>query len=104
MLHNILAALVILLASFGAVMLLILFLLRLLRPKEAEAYELIIRLKTSDDMNYVKVSYAAERLRFFGEDKCTVVTVVCDGLTSAEIQSLQNAFKEYSYVRFVGLE
>lgn len=91
-------------ASFGVVMLLILILLRLLRPKEEDAFVLAVQMKAYDEKNFTKISYAAERLRLFGEDRCMQITVLCDELSAEEAKSLQNAFRAYPYVRFFGLE
>ena len=102
--HNVLAAVLVLLASFGMVMGLVLFLLRLLLPKEENAFVLTVQTQPDDETNLSKVSYAAERVRFFGEEKCTLILVDCKNLSAAEIQSLQQHCKAYSYVRLIGLD
>ena len=104
MLYQIAAAFVVLLAACGCVFLLMLFLQRLSRPDGEQVYELRIRLSSADAQNAAKISYIAERLRFFGEDRCTTVTVLCESLQAEETLALKNMFQDYSFVRFLVLD
>ncbi len=102
MLINILSAFAIVLAATGAVLLLMIFLQRLIRP-ETDCYSLTVKLKPQDLQNEAIIGYAVQRIRFFGEERCTNVFVRCDGLDSDEIRLLKTAFGMYDFVRFIGL-
>lgn len=103
MLTNILSAFVIVLAATGAVLLLMLFLQRLIRPDEG-TYSMQVHLHPDLLESEARISYAVQRIRFFGEEKCIALYVCCDGLASEEVQVLKTAFGMYDFVRFTGLE
>ena len=103
MLTNLLTALVVILAATGAVLLLMIFLQRLIRPDEG-AYSLYVHLSEDDFQNEAVISYAVQRIRFFGEEHCTDVIVRCDGLSQQVVDRLKNAFSMYEFVRFIGLD
>ena len=103
MLTNLMNAVVIIFAATGAVLLLMIFLQRLIRPDKG-SYSLHVHLKEDDFQNEAVIAYAVQRIRFFGEEHCTDVLVCCDGVNAQSVQRLQNAFSMYPFVRFVGLE
>ena len=103
MVQNFVSAFVIVLAATGLVFFMMLFLQRLARP-DGNVYTLTVHLQAEDLQNEAIIGYAVQRLRFFGEEKCTQLLVCCDGLSSEEVQMLKNAFAVYDIVRFVGLE
>ena len=100
MVENLLSAFVIVLAATGLVFFMLLFLQRLARP-DGRVYTLTVHLQADNLQNEAIVSYAVQRLRFFGEENCTELLVCCDGLSSEEIAMLKNAFAVYDIVRFV---
>ena len=102
MIQNLMFAFVILLAATGAVLLLMIFLQRLIRPDKG-AYTLSVHLIADDLQNEAKIAYAVQRIRFFGEEKCAKVLVFCNGLSETECTYLQDAFSMYDFVRFIGL-
>ena len=101
MLTNLMTAVVVILAATGAVLLLMIFLQRLIRPEEG-SYALYVHLNEDDIHNEAVIAYAVQRIRFFGEEHCTDVLVCCDGLTAQAVARLQNAFTMYDFVRFIG--
>ncbi|MBQ3085724.1 MAG: hypothetical protein IKM24_00190 [Clostridia bacterium] len=103
MVQNLMSAFVIVLAATGLVFFMMLFLQRLARPDE-RTYTLTVHLQPNHLQNEAIIGYAVQRLRFFGEEKCTQLLVCCDGLSSEEVQMLKNAFAVYDIVRFVGLK
>ena len=103
MLENVINAVLIVLAATGLIFFMLMFLQRLARP-DTKPYTLTVQLQPDDLQNEAIVSYAVQRLRFFGEEKCTQLLVLCDGLSSEEVGMLKNAFAVYDIVRFVGLE
>ena len=102
MIQNLMLAFLIILAATGAVLLLMIFLQRLICPEEG-AYTLSVHLIADDFQNEAKIAYAVQRIRFFGEEKCTKVLVFCNGLSAEECTYLQDAFSMYDFVRFIGL-
>ncbi len=103
MLTNLMTAVVVIFAATGAVLLLMLFLQRLIRPDEG-SYALYVHLNEDDIHNEAVIAYAVQRIRFFGEEHCTSVFVCCDGLDLQSVQRLQRAFSMYEFVRFIGLD
>ncbi len=101
MFTNLMNAIVIIFAATGAVLLLMIFLQRLIRPDKG-SYSLYVHLKEDDFQNEAVIAYAVQRIRFFGEEHCTDVLVCCDGLTAQAVARLQNAFTMYDFVRFIG--
>ena len=102
MIQNLIFAFVILLAAVGAVLLLMIFLQRLIRP-EVDSYTLSVHLHADDLQNEARIGYAVQRIRFFGEEKCTKVLVFCNDLSVEEFTYLKKAFSMYDFVRFIGL-
>ena len=102
MLINLLSAFAVVLAATGAVLLLMILLQRLIRP-ETDCYSLTVHLQPQDEQNEAIIGYAVQRIRFFGEERCTNVFVRCDGLDADEICMLKTAFRMYDFVRFIGL-
>ncbi|MBQ3519895.1 MAG: hypothetical protein IJA31_11315 [Clostridia bacterium] len=103
MFTNLMNAVVIIFAATGAVLLLMIFLQRLIRPEEG-SYSLYVHLKEDDIQNEAAIGYAVQRIRFFGEENCTNVFVCCEGLQKTETERLQKAFSMYDFVRFIGLD
>ena len=102
MFTNFCSAVFIVLAATGAVLLLMIFLQRLIRP-ETDCYSLTVHLQPQDVQNASIIGYAVQRIRFFGEENCTKVYVCCDGMDSEEIRMLKTAYSMYDFVRFTGL-
>ncbi|MBE6813219.1 MAG: hypothetical protein E7523_10130 [Ruminococcaceae bacterium] len=103
MFTNLMNAIVIIFAATGAVLLLMIFLQRLIRPDKG-SYSLYVHLKEDDFQNEAVIGYAVQRIRFFGEENCTKVFVCCDGVNAQTVERLQNAFSMYDFVRFTGLD
>ncbi|MBR3955005.1 MAG: hypothetical protein IKJ63_06015 [Clostridia bacterium] len=103
MFANLMNAIVIIFAATGAVLLLMIFLQRLIRPDKG-SYSLYVHLKEDDIQNEAAIGYAVQRIRFFGEENCTKVFVCCDGVNVQTVDRLKNAFSMYDFVRFIGLE
>ena len=103
MIQNLMLAFLIILAATGAVLLLMIFLQRLIRPEQG-AYTLYVHLNADDLQNEARIGYAVQRIRFFGEENCTDVLVCCESLSSQECACLQKAFSMYEFVRFIGLD
>lgn len=100
---NLLTAVAVIFAATGAVLVLMIFLQRLIRP-EAGSYSLYVHTNEDDFQNEAVISYIVQRLRFFGEEKCTTVFVCCENLQAEQVLRLKNTFCMYDFVQFIGLD